>query len=139
MWYLYPHLYITASKRKETVKGRGSKSTNHRTYTDLSLTFVFSKRSGLLCWLLEAKLRNSLFGFELQNSPAVDSWRKRRENKILKSPCGKCSFSKNSKIESTCDYWVEAEYWYCVVHLMNGLIIESTNEVILPLMNSLDR
>ena len=33
--------------RKETDKGRGSKSTNHRTYTDLSLTVVFSKRSGL--------------------------------------------------------------------------------------------
>ena len=31
----------TASKRKETVKGQGSKSTNHRTYTDPSLTFVF--------------------------------------------------------------------------------------------------
>ena len=45
---------ITASidrpqiKRKETDKDRGSKSTNNRTYTDLSLTIVFSKRSGLL-------------------------------------------------------------------------------------------
>ena len=33
---------------KETDKGRGSSSTNHRTYTDLSLTIVFSKRSGPL-------------------------------------------------------------------------------------------
>ena len=29
-------------KRKETDKGRGSKSTNNRTYADLSLTIVFS-------------------------------------------------------------------------------------------------
>ena len=27
---------------------RGSKSINHRTYTDISLTILFSKRSGLL-------------------------------------------------------------------------------------------
>ena len=47
-----PLIKITARidrprKRKETDKGRGSKSTNHRTYIDLSLTVVFSKRSGL--------------------------------------------------------------------------------------------
>ena len=29
-------------KRKETDKGRESKSTNHRTYADLSLTIMFS-------------------------------------------------------------------------------------------------
>ena len=32
----------------QTDKGQGSKSTNHRRYTDFSLTIVFSKRSGLL-------------------------------------------------------------------------------------------
>ena len=58
------------------------KSTNHRTYTDLSLTIVFSKRSGLLHWLLAAKWRtcNSLFGFELQNSPALEPYKRKNQN-----------------------------------------------------------
>ena len=67
---------------------------------DPSLTVVFSKRSGLgmLHWLLAANWRtcNSLFGFELQNSPALDSQKKSGKNKILRSTCGKCNFSKNS-------------------------------------------
>ena len=61
-----PEILTKWKAPKETDKGRGSKSTNHRTYTDLSLTIVFSKRSDPLHWLLEAK-------FELQNSSALDS------------------------------------------------------------------
>ena len=98
-----PLIKITARidrprKRKETDKGRGSKSTNHRTYTDLSLTILFSKRLGLLHWLLAANWLtcNSLFGIELQNSPALDSEKKKRKRQILRSTCGKCNFSKNS-------------------------------------------
>ena len=93
-----PLIKITA--RQQLDKGRGSKSTNHHTYTGLCLTVVFSKRSGLglLHLLLAANWRtcNSLFGFELENSPALDSQKKREKNKILGSTCGKCSFSKNS-------------------------------------------
>ena len=43
---------------------------------------------------------NSLFEFELHNSPALDSQRKRRKNEILRSTGGKCSFSK-TVIKST--------------------------------------
>ena len=48
---------------KKSDKGRGSKSTNHRTYIDLSLTMVFSKRSGPLqtvCLGLNFRTRPSL-------------------------------------------------------------------------------
>ena len=33
--------------------------------------------------------------FELQKSLALDPYKKRRKNKILRSTCGRCSFSKN--------------------------------------------
>ena len=39
---------IDTRKCKEADKWRGSKYTNHHTYTDLSLTILFSGRSGLL-------------------------------------------------------------------------------------------
>ena len=39
-------------------------------------------------------------------------------------------------MESTFDYGIEAKYEYWIVHFMNGFI-ESTNEIIFPLMNSL--
>ena len=44
-------------------------------------------------------------------------------------------------IESTFDYGIEGKYEYWIVHFMNGLllIIESTNEIISSLMNSLVR
>ena len=45
-------------------------TTNHRTYTDLSLTIVFSKRSGLLHWLLTAKKKKK----KKQNSE-VELWK----------------------------------------------------------------
>ena len=76
-----PLIKITARIDRLQTQREGSKSTNHRTYTDFSLTVLFSKRSGLLHWLLAANWRtgNSLFGFELQNSPAVDSQKKKEE------------------------------------------------------------
>ena len=114
-------------KRKKTGKGRGSKSTNHRSYTDLSLTVVFSKRPGLLHWLLAAKWRtcNSLFGFELQNSPALGLEEKEEKTKFWGRLVESVVFQK-TVIESTFDYGIEAKYEYWIVHFMNGLLSQQT-------------
>ena len=93
--------------------------------------------SGLLHWLLAVKWRtcNSLFGIELQSSPALDSYTKRRKNKILTSTCGKCSFSKNS---NQINIWLLNRGWIRILDCsFYEWIIESTNKIIFPLMNSL--
>ena len=73
-----------------------------------------------------------MFGFELQNSPALDSSRKRGKNEILRSTCGKCSFSKNSNrinIQLINRGWI----WILDCSFYEW-IIESTNEIIFPLI-----
>ena len=61
--------------------------------------------------------RNSLFGFELHNSPALDSYQKRRKERVV--------FQK-TVIEPTFDYGIEAKYEYWIVHFMNGLLNQQT-------------
>ena len=144
-WYLLPFSYhlrfrfslplikITARietdrKCNETDKGRGSKSTNHHTYTDLSLTIVFSKWSGLLHWLLAAKWRTCVKQF-------VWVWTSELAHTLLREKEEKTKFwgrlvesvvFQKTVIESTFDYGIEAKYDYWIVHFMNGLLNQQT-------------
>ena len=58
-----------------------------------------------------------LFGFELHNLPALDSYQKRRKERVV--------FQK-TVIEPIFDYGIEAKYEYWIVHFMNGLLNQQT-------------
>ena len=69
---------------------------------------------------------------ELSRTPLLE---KKEKTKF----CGRFVESvvfQKTVIESTFDYWIKAEYEYWIVHFMNGFI-ESTNEIMFPLMSSL--
>ena len=55
----------------------------------------------------------------------------RRKNKILRLTCGKCSLKKNSNRINICLLNIEAEYEYCIVHFMNGLLNQQTKSFFL--------
>ena len=54
-----------------------------------------------------------MFGFEIQNSPELDSKKKRRKKSVV---------VLKTVIESTFDYGIEAKYEYWIVHFMKGLL-----------------
>ena len=81
-----PLIKITARIERLQTQREGSKSTNHRTYTDFSLTVLFSKRSGLLHWLLAAKWRTVCFGWtsELARTrPLTIEKKKKKQNSLV--------------------------------------------------------
>ena len=123
-----PLIKITARIDRLQTQREGSKSTNHRTYTDFSETVLFSKRSGLLHWLLATKWRTVCLGWtsELARTRPLTIEKKRRKNKILWSTCGKCTVFQKTVIESTLDFGIEGKYEYLIVHFMNGLLNQGT-------------
>ena len=66
-----------------------------------------------------------MFGFELQNSPALGLEEKEEKTKFWGRLVESVVFQK-AVIESTFDYWIETEYEYWIVHFMNGLLNEQT-------------
>ena len=89
-----PLIKITARidnrKRKETDKGRGSKTTNHRS------CFL---RGQVCCtdyWQQNGVRGTVCLGLNFRTRPHSTLRKKEEKNKILRSTCGKCSFSKNS-------------------------------------------
>ena len=101
----------TANTKKLTkAEDWNSKSTNHRTYSDLSLTIVFSKRSGLLHLLLAAKwcARNSLFGLNFRTHPNL-TVRKNDEKTKFWGQLVESAVFQITVIKSTFDHWIEAE------------------------------
>lgn len=102
-------------KRKETDKGQGSKSTNHRTYTDLSLSILFSKTS-----------QNGVhvtvcLGLNFRTRPHSTLREKEEKTKFFCRLAENVVFQK-TVIESTFDYGIEGKYEYLIVHFMSGLL-----------------
>ena len=69
---------------------------------------------------------NSLFGFELQNSPALGLEEKEEKTKLWGRLSVESVVLQKTVIESTFDYWIETEYKYWIVHFMNGFLNEQT-------------
>ena len=84
---------------------------------------VFSKKSGLLHWLLAAKWRtcNSLFGLNFRTCPHR-TLRKKEEKTKFGGPLVESVVFEEKIIKSTFDYWIEAEYADWIVHYVNGLL-----------------
>ena len=92
-----PLVKITARIDRLQTQREGSKSTNHRTYTDFSLTVLFSERSGLLHWLLAAKWRTVCLGrtSELAGTRPLTIEKKKKKQNYLVDLRKVYSFSKN--------------------------------------------
>ena len=76
-----------------------------------TLTSVWpSKRPGLLHWLLSAKKRtcNSLFGFELQNSPALDSSALVPGHEYKMVLCPHSGYTNYLSSTLLCQHWADA-------------------------------
>ena len=116
--YLLPFSYRLRLRKLTKAEDRNPPITAH------TLTTVWPS----CYWLLAAKWRtcNSLFGFELQNSPALGSEEKEEKTKFWGRLVESVTVFQKAIIESTFDYWIETEYEYWIVHFMNGLLNEQT-------------
>ena len=123
-----PLIKITARIDRLQTQREGSKSTNHRTYTDFSLTVLFSKRSGLLHWLLAAKWRTVCLGWtsELARTRPLTIEKNKKKQNSLVDLRKVYSFSKNGNRINIGLWNGGYKYEYLIVHFMNGLLNQGT-------------
>ena len=128
------------SKNRQTANAKKLTGAEDRnpTITTHTLTSVWPScflRSHICCtdyWQLNGIHVTVCLGLNFRTCPDLTFRKKRRKNKILRLTCGKCSLKKkNSNRINICLLNIEAEYEYCIVHFMNGLLNQQTKSFFL--------